>query len=330
MPRVIIQILHFGDVADTLECLESVFRLDYPNFATLVIDNTGADVRPQPALQQLHEQGRIALIKTEENKGFAGGHNLGFSYSIEHGADFIWVLNNDTVVMPGTLTTLMAEMEIDPKLGAVSPVIYDYQTKGLQYAGAIIDWTNLRFIHAKSLEELSVWQQSGKSFSLWGTAILLRTEMLKKVGFFDERLFAYFEDADLSCRILAQGYRNAITKDAVIRHKVDHGDSPSLRRPHYYFYMTRNKLLFSRKHAQGIQVVPVGLGCLRNMLAHLLACSSHQNAACEAAVLDGFYCGLTGRGGPWKQDAHMPKLIGAFLKRAAWPLYRLLSVGQAH
>ncbi len=112
-PKVIIQILHFRDINDTLECLDSVFKLDYPNFEVLVIDNSGKEIAPEPILKRFHVQNRICLIKVDENKGFAGGHNIGFNYSLENGADYIWVLNNDCVVLPDALQTLVDDIESD-------------------------------------------------------------------------------------------------------------------------------------------------------------------------------------------------------------------------
>lgn len=319
-----IQILHFRDVHDTLECLEALFTISGDTHRILVIDNTGGTVPGEPALEALAAAGRIALTKTKDNLGFAGGHNLGFEMAFEQGAEYVWVLNNDTTVRADTLEKLTQALANDASLAAVSPVILEHDTCKPQYLGSVIDLQTLRVTQAGSYEQLAAWQQAGRTFTLWGTALMLRVSALKQIGGFDPALFAYFEDADLSCRLLNHGFRTAMVSDAVITHKEVHEPASGLRLPHYYFYMVRNKVLFMRKQACQKSWFWIARENLAYTLDFLLTCLTHRDGACVNAVLDGYYCGITGQGGVWNPTLHMPRGAAVLLRRFAWPLSRVV------
>ncbi|MEQ1661843.1 MAG: glycosyltransferase family 2 protein [Thiobacillus sp.] len=319
-----IQILHFRDVHDTLECLEALFAISGDIHRILVIDNTGDAMPGEPALEALASAGRISLIKTRENMGFAGGHNLGFEMAFEQGAEYVWILNNDTTVRADTLEKLTQALADDTSLAAVSPVILEHATGKPQHLGSVIDLQTLRVTQVSSFEQLAAWQQAGQTFTLWGTALLLRVSALKQIGGFDPALFAYFEDADLSCRLLNRGYRTAVVSDAVITHKEVHDPASGLRLPHYYFYMVRNKTLFMRKQACQQSRLWIARENLAYTLDFLLTCLTHRDEACVNAVLDGYYCGITGQGGVWNPALHMPRGAAVLLRRFAWPLSRVV------
>jgi GT2 family glycosyltransferase len=325
-PKVIIQILHYKDIDDTITCLNSLFELDYKNFEILVIDNSDKETPEDPKLLELEKNKQITLIKTWDNKGFTGGHNIGFEFSINNNADYIWVLNNDTLVLPDTLSTLVSDIESNDKIGAVSPIIYHYDTDEIQYLASIINLENKKITYTKSFDQLHAWQNEKKHFCLWGTALLLRTSMLKEIGFFYEKLFAYYEDTELSYRILKSNYENKITERSKIFHK--HGliqSNTSLRQPHFYFYMARNELLYLKIYSRGFKYIPAIQSSFLNMLEYLFVCLRNNNDTCANAVLDGFYCGVKGHGGAWKHDVHMPNFLSLFLKRFAWPIHKILT-----
>jgi len=327
LPKVIIQILHYKDIQDTISCLKSVFELDYKNFEILVIDNSDEGIPEEPELIELEKNKKITLIKTWDNKGFTGGHNIGFEFSIDNESDYIWVLNNDTLVLPDTLSALISDIDSNSKIGAVSPVIYHHNTNEIQYLASIINLENKEISYTKSFDQLHAWKNEKKHFCLWGTALLLRTSMLKEIGFFYEELFAYYEDTELSYRILISNYENKITENSKIYHK--HGliqSNASLRQPHFYFYMARNELLYLKKHSRGLKYIFAIKSSFLNMLEYLCVCLRHNNNTCANAVIDGFYCGIKDHGGAWKHDIHMPNLLGLFLKRFAWPIHKILTL----
>ena len=113
-PAVCIVILNWNGWQDTVECIESCLRLTYPRFSILLIDNGSSDGSEQ-ALRVSFPQ--IELIQTGVNLGFAGGCNVGIRRSLQDGADYVWLLNNDTKVEPGALGSLVEVLESEPSAG---------------------------------------------------------------------------------------------------------------------------------------------------------------------------------------------------------------------
>jgi GT2 family glycosyltransferase len=325
-PKVIIQILHFNNINDTLDCLKSVFSLSYPNFRILVVDNRGFEVNPESELELLKNQGRIELIRSHKNLGFTGGHNVGFNYSLKNNADYVWILNNDTVVTKNSLCKLITDIEQDISIAAISPVIYHHESNSIQYLASIKDPQDKEFVYTKSIKEYQTWINNGNNIYLWGTALLIRSSALIDIGFFYNELFAYYEDTDFCNRIFAKNYRTSVCIDTKIFHKRELDDNTSLRKPHFYFYMSRNHYLISKKKSRSYMFLNTFRLSFLNSLELLSICLKNNNTECANAVLDGFYCGCINYGGPWKHNIKMPKILGYICKRYTWPIYRILTL----
>ena len=124
-PRVGIIILNWNGKADTVECLHSLRKIDYPNYQVIVVDNGSTDDSVQTFRDQFPE---IIVLPQTENLGFAEGSNCGIEYALAAGCDYVLLLNNDTVVAPDFLTELIAVGEHYPEIGMLSPVMYYYQS----------------------------------------------------------------------------------------------------------------------------------------------------------------------------------------------------------
>ena len=133
-PKTFILILHYGEQEDTLECLRSLEKLNYPNFEVLVIDND-----PSHRLRDLNFSHKISKLVNAENLGFSGGNNVGIKYALEHGADYILLLNNDTVIEPRFLKKLIEAGENNEKIGILGPMIYKHNTNEIHFAGGKIN-----------------------------------------------------------------------------------------------------------------------------------------------------------------------------------------------
>ena len=139
-PLVNIIIINWNSVKDTVSCLENVFSMEYPNFQVIVVDNGSID-NSVSVLQDFNND--IQLIKNGKNLGTSGGHNAGITRALQQSADYVWLLNNDTKVCVDSLSKLVDAMDRDPRLGLVSPVIYDLTAEArLQFSGALIDRRN--------------------------------------------------------------------------------------------------------------------------------------------------------------------------------------------
>ncbi|RLC67382.1 MAG: glycosyltransferase family 2 protein [Chloroflexi bacterium] len=250
-PRVAVIVLNWNRREDTLECLRSLERLTYPNYGVIVVDNGSTDGSVE-AVQEAFPS--LQLLTNAENLGFAGGNNVGIRYALDGEADYVFLLNNDTVVDAALLDELVAAAEADPQIGLVGPKIYYYdQPDRLWYAGAREQW--LRRIPATvGLDELDQGQydQVRETAFVYGTAMLIRRQALEGIGLFDERFFAYHEDADFCMRARQAGYYCVYNPRGVIWHKVSAATHDA---PHVQDYLrAKGRILFFVKHVNGIRL----------------------------------------------------------------------------
>jgi GT2 family glycosyltransferase len=251
---VYIIILNWNGLEDTLKCLESVYRLDYPSFEVIVVDNASSDNSPEVIRDNFPQ---VFLIKNSENLGYAGGNNLAMQYAMEHGAEYVWLLNNDTVVEPDTLSKIVATAEGAPDIGMVSPVIYFYhEPDRIQFTGCCIDHKMSIEYPESNLTSIPDEFVRGKNVWLWGTALLVKRKVIEKIGYFREEFFAYWEDTDYSLRVKENHFINLVDLTAKIYHKTlppQHGIKR--RGSHFYYYVARNKLFLGAKHTKGFRKI---------------------------------------------------------------------------
>ena len=141
-PKVSIIILNWNGLKDTLECLESVKKSDYPNYEIILIDNASKNREGEIIKSRFPE---LILVQNEMNLGFAGGNNIGMRYALKNGAYYVWLLNNDTVIESNTLSDLVAVAEKTPNAGLLSPLIYYYANpEQIQFCGSSFDKEDLQ------------------------------------------------------------------------------------------------------------------------------------------------------------------------------------------
>lgn len=237
-PKVTVIILNWNNWEDTIDCLKSVYSMFYSNYDVILIDNASTN----DSVAQLNFTfPKTRLIVNQENKGFTGGNNQGVRIALSEGADYVWLLNNDTVVEVDTLSKIVDTAEQSSEIGMVSPMIYYYDAQTVcQFKGSIIDRNRLTIYYPNTT--ISTQVSSDVEICLWGTALLIKRTVLEKVGLLREDYFAYFEDTEFSLRSLNAGYINTVAGNSKIYHKAPLPDDSSLlRSPHYFYYMIRNE-----------------------------------------------------------------------------------------
>jgi GT2 family glycosyltransferase len=311
-PLVYVIVLSWNRCSTVLECLSNLRCISYRHFKVVVVDNNSKD-NSVSEIQRLHSD--VHLILNRENEGYAGGANRGIEYALCSGADYVWLLNDDTTVPAGTLNALVAEAEQDCRIAAVAPLSY-YQDipERVQFAGGFVDLTRGILRCAKSATEANRPEVS-ECQVLVGAAWLLRSEALKQVGLLDERLFAYWEDFDLSVRFAEHGFRTHVVPSASIYHGKTLPVAEGLTRPPYYYYlMVRNEFWFWRRHLRGfIARSSRELACIAAAIEEAAVCRSRGHSACADACLDGVWCAFRGVPGSFEQRREMPRLIRKLL-----------------
>ena len=178
-PLVSIITVNYNQSKVTCELLESLRKVTYPNYETIVVDN-GSPTDSPDKIGTLYPECR--LIKSAKNLGFAGGNNLGIKHS---SGEFLLFINNDTEVEPGFLEPLVSKLQSDPRMGMVSPKIrFYFAPDTIQYAG----YTPLNKVTLRQQligyreKDTGQYNSTRETFSIHGAAMMVPRKVVLEVG----------------------------------------------------------------------------------------------------------------------------------------------------
>jgi GT2 family glycosyltransferase len=245
-PKVSIIILNYKTPDDTIECIESLKKIEYANYSVLIVDNHSNDGSVSKLKNKYPE---IQIIENNENLGFAQGNNIAIQKSLESSPEYILLLNNDTLVDKCFLSHLVNELEKNETAVLAGPVIlYAEKRDTIWSAGGTISWWRPRNIGEN--ESIKSFDFNKTQLShLSGCCILIKCRYLSETGLFDPGYFLYNEDTDLCLRVKAAGFQLLLVKDSKIWHKVGASSGSGLSAVSKY-YGTRNRFLLLNKHAK--------------------------------------------------------------------------------
>lgn len=321
MSKVLVSILNWNGSNSTIRCVRSILeglkvRSAHDVHIRLIDNGSRADevrVLQDAALEH------VDIVYNPVNTGFTGGQNDNIRYALDNGFDFVWMLNNDTLVPPGTIDRVLDCFAEDDRCGAVSPVIVRMgNVEKVDFCGAVHDWSLIDTFRSSSLTDAPAFLQRYRDH-VWavGTALMLRTETIRDIGPLDDRLFAYYDDDDLGARLIAAGWRTRMALNAHVEHACFDGDMYR-RAPYFFYLMTRNALFFALTHAPSPYRRFLRLRFIDRslfMADKLLKQGQHEKAdACLLGLADG----LAGRGGAPDLQRPVPLWL-----RALQPLGRL-------
>lgn len=219
IPLVYIILVTWNRKDDTLECLRSLKNITYQNYRILVVDNASID-RTQEAVKQ--EFPDVEYIYNQTNLRYGGGNNVGIRFALEHGAEYVLILNNDTTVEPNFLTHLVNAAEKNSQVGLAGPIIYYYdQPNRIWYAGGNISWWQGWLSH-RGIREIDAgqYQKDEPTDFITGCCILAKRNVIETIGVFDESYFIYGEDTDWSIRASRAGFTLLFVPTAKVWHKL--------------------------------------------------------------------------------------------------------------
>lgn len=242
MKILYIIILHWKNIGDTRECIESIFKNNYKDFSIILINNSGNELN-----DNILNSSKIHIINNKKNVGFAAGCNQGIRKAIHDKTAHIMLLNNDTIIEKNSIEILIAAVKKNKKTIA-SPCVYKYGTDKIDTCGGKIDY----FL---GITRLMKNTHAAPDY-LSGACIMGTTEAFGHIGCLDENYFAYFEDTDWSLAARKKGYKLLIAYDSIIWHK----SSASTKIKDYWgplkFYLiSRNNILFAKKNFLGLKKV---------------------------------------------------------------------------
>lgn len=282
-------ILNWNGINDTVACLQSLAKVirDGHTLMTIVVDNGSTNDSVAILKKQFPT---ITLIENKTNLGFTGGNNVGMKYALEHGADLLWLLNNDTIVDKNVLSFVSAFD--DESVGATGSKIYfapdhefhydrytaNERGKVFWYAGGMVDWNNMYASH-RGVDEVDHGQYDKMEETpfITGCSFVVRSDVVRTVGMLDDTYFLYLEDLDWNVRIKRAGWKTMYTPTSVVWH-VNAGSSGTPGNPLHEYYFTRNRLLLGMRYAP----LRTKFALLREAIRFLLTASSVR----KKAVLD--------------------------------------------
>jgi GT2 family glycosyltransferase len=259
--KVCIIILNWNGLDDTIECLESLKKLSYPDHHVLIVDNgsTGNDVSEIKARFADY----VHIIENPKNYGFTVGNNMGIKYARTlFKPDYYLLLNNDTVVAPDFLDYLVKSTDSNTTTGMTVPKVYYYelpdhfQTVGVKHHM----WTGQISPTGRGERDRGQFDQKREVNSVMGCCMLIKSEVIDIVGLLDEDYFCYREETDYCLRILKAGYKIFYVPESKIWHKTPvrknlfspkTGNKKSPFKAIYY--LTRNNFLLMKKQATRLQ-----------------------------------------------------------------------------
>lgn len=217
MPSFSVILVNYNGKEVVIDCIASILRSTYPDFEIIVVDNASSDDSLKLIEQNFSgKAGRLKVIKNDRNLYLAEANNIGIRNSR---GDFVILLNNDTEVESDWLEQIEIVMR-DASIGASQPKVICYGDRSLiDNAGNYFD--RLGYTHGRGHLEKENGQYGDveEMFFAVGTAMVVRSSVLKEVGLFDSRLLMYAEDSDLSWRIRLKGYRIVYIPKSLVYHK---------------------------------------------------------------------------------------------------------------
>ena len=250
--RVAVIILNYNKKADSIACLESVFKLEYSPFEVIFVDNASTDGSAGAVKEAFPA---VHVLQNQNNLGVAGGRNAGFHYATTMRAfQYVLFLDNDTQVDPKLLEHLVQAFLADPEAGITCPKTYtEYPSSTLMSVGIVTNlYTGIiRDIGSNELDS-GQYDQARYVEACGGFGLLIRRDVFVGLGGFDERYNPYgWEDVDFCLRARRKGYRTKYIPEALLYHKgtkVGRGSVFAYER-----YKIRNFFLFLKQHASVLQ-----------------------------------------------------------------------------
>jgi len=299
-PKVSIIILNWNGWKDTIECLESLYQITYPNYDVVVVDNGSQDEsigkikeycegkirveskffeydssnKPIRIIEYTREEAekgeekekeiaglpsnkKLILIKNEKNYGFAEGNNIGMRYAMKAlNPDYVLLLNNDTVVDPVFLMELVKVAENNRKIGLIQPKILYYDNLTINTTGFLCDifiGIMHRGRYEKDENQYNHLTEEG-FFYASGACLLINKDLLLELrdGCFDERLFAYHEDVDLSWIARLLDFKIVYCPTSVCYHKEGKASGGFNPKTAFWGYRNRIRILIKNYSIKNI------------------------------------------------------------------------------
>jgi len=245
--KVTVVLVNINQKRDTLECIESLYKTNYKDLEVILVDNGSKDGSPEAIESQFPE---VLVIRTYDNLGFTVANNIGISEALRRGAEYLLILNNDTIVDEHVIEELLAPMKRDFSVGMTVLKMYFYdRPRVISFAGGWVDRNSGQCV------SLGYGEPDHGQFNTQlecgfapGCGVLVRKGVLEAVGMFWSPYFIYYEDVEWSVRARDKGYRIIYVPSAMLWHKVS--TAFGSESPYLLYLMSRNRLFFVKRNRE--------------------------------------------------------------------------------
>lgn len=244
--KVYIIILNYNCLEDTVSCLDSCLNLTYRKFEIIVVDNNSSDNSVEIIKKNYSN---IKLIECDRNLGYARANNRAITYALNKNADFIWILNNDIIVEPKSLSVLVESYPKTPNVGLMGTKILNYNNNTIDYIGGLFNYEDGSTIHV-GRNEVDLGQfnkQIIETDFVTGCSVFTSSDVIKRIGLIPVDYFLYCEDVDWSLNARRMGFIHYVNTMATVYHKCS--ASTKTIKGIITFYLIRNRLFLLEKYS---------------------------------------------------------------------------------
>jgi len=245
-PLVYTVLLNFNSAEDTINCIESINKITYPNIKIVVVDNNSSD----NSVEFLKSSDiNFKLILSKDNFGYAKGNNLGIKYALEDSAEYICILNSDVEVEESFLEPIIKLLSENNETGIAGPCICDFENKDrVQSLGAYINlYTGLAMGRNKGSLYSSINESIIDVDYLGGACFVCKKEVFEKIGLIPEIYFLFYEETEFCLKAKHQGYSLKCIPESRVYHK----GSATISKYNglSYYFLNRNRIIFMKRNA---------------------------------------------------------------------------------
>jgi hypothetical protein len=226
--KVCIITVNYGTPEDTIECLQSIRNISYESFYVMVVDVININSSVEKITQWVNEvaDSRFSIIEVHENRGFAYANNIGIKMAIQQkNCDFLWVLNNDTVIDQDALKNLIECYRLKSQIqnvGFIGSKIMDFKQKEIiqSVGGTFNPFTGYSKLIGMGEKDLGQFDEVDISMDyVVGASMLFHASLIQKIGFMPENYFLYYEDVDWCIKAQKNGFVNSTCMNSIVYHK---------------------------------------------------------------------------------------------------------------
>lgn len=256
-PLISIIIVNWNGKKWLQRCFSSLKRQTYKRFEVVFVDNGSSDESVAFARKLFP---KVKIVQNKSNHGFAKANNSGYTYAK---GEYILLLNNDTIMAPTALEKFIEGFRTIPNAGSIqSKLIMMYEKKKLDICGSY--WTDSSLLYHFGMsqpEHKKIYNSPKAFFTNKGASMMIKREVIHKLGLFDDDFWSYYEETDLCSRMWLAGYECWYYPKAIVWHAVG-GTATTFPNSFIQFHNFKNKLLsFLKNFEVGtlLKVLPIFL-----------------------------------------------------------------------